>query len=250
MKQAGHLRDRELLQKLAFLRAEILKAKRNGQTTLKGKLSKEWLEKIKKSIDAKPSGAPEEKNLGDLEKIETEVQTCRKCPLAESRINTVFGVGNKNARLMFVGEAPGAEEDKRGEPFVGRAGKLLTDMIKAMGFSRDDVYIANIIKCRPPGNRDPLPSEIEQCEGYLKRQIAKINPEVICALGKHAAHTLLRVDSPISKLRGNFYEYENRPLMPTYHPAYLLRNSAGKADVWRDLQAILKKLDMPLPDGK
>lgn len=250
MKQAGHLRDRELLQKLALLRGELLKAKRNGQSSLKGKLPKEWFENIKKSIDETPEGVMEIKDLGPLEKIENEVQNCQKCPLAKSRINTVFGVGNKNARLMFVGEAPGAEEDKLGEPFVGRAGKLLTDMIKAMGLSRDDVYIANIIKCRPPKNRDPLPSEIEECEGYLKRQIEQIDPEVICALGKHAAHTLLRVDAPISKLRGNFYEYENRPLLPTYHPAYLLRNSAGKADVWRDLQAILKKLGMPLPDKK
>jgi DNA polymerase len=179
-----------------------------------------------------------------LERIGGEVAGCHKCELSKTRTNTVFGVGSPKAQLMFIGEAPGADEDKQGEPFVGRAGKLLTDMIKAMGLERNDVYIANILKCRPPKNRDPEPAEVEVCEPYLKRQIAQIKPRIICALGRVSAQTLLRSKTPISKLRGSFHKYEGIDLLPTFHPAYLLRNPAAKKDAWADLQMIMTELGL------
>jgi len=147
---------------------------------------------------------------------------------------------------MFVGEAPGSEEDLQGRPFVGQAGKLLTKIIEAIGFSREEVYIANIIKCRPPGNRAPLPEEIHSCEPYLIRQIERIRPKLLCALGKYAAIVLVRKEEPISLLRGNFYDYQGIPVMPTFHPAYLLRNPSAKRLVWEDmkkLKAALQKLE-------
>ena len=152
---------------------------------------------------------------------------------------------------MFIGEGPGAEEARRGEPVEGRAGQLLTAMIeKGMNLRRADVYIANIVKCRPPGNRDPEPLEVESCEPYLKRQIAVIQPEVICALGRVAAQTLLKTATPISSLRGEFHEYEGIPLLPTFHPAYLLRNPAMKKEAWGDLKTILRRLGLPVPADK
>lgn len=185
--------------------------------------------------------------VGELAAIEQEVAACHKCALAKTRTNTVFGVGDAQARLMFIGEAPGADEDRQGEPFVGRAGKLLTDMIKAMGLGRKDVYIANILKCRPPGNRDPAPDEVATCEPYLKRQIAVIKPEVICALGAVAAKTLLKTKKPISRLRGEFHSYEGTALLPTFHPAYLLRNPAAKKDAWDDLRMVMSRLGLEDP---
>ena len=168
---------------------------------------------------------------------------CRRCKLhALGRSRIVFGVGNPQADLMFVGEAPGADEDLQGEPFVGRAGQLLTKIIEAIDLKRQDVYIANVIKCRPPGNRNPEPDEVEQCEPFLFRQIDSIKPKVIVALGKFAAQSLLRTTDPITRLRGREYKYRDAILMPTYHPAYLLRNPSAKRDVWEDMKRVRELL--------
>lgn len=176
----------------------------------------------------------------EFEDLCQQALICKRCGLHKTRNNVVFGAGNTNAALVFVGEAPGMEEDLQGLPFVGRAGKLLTKIIEAMGLKRQQVYIANILKCRPPNNRNPLPTEIITCEDYLIRQIELISPKVICALGKFAAQTLLRVETPISRLRGKFFDYHGIKLMPTYHPAYLLRNPQDKRLVWEDMKKIMK----------
>ncbi len=186
----------------------------------------------------------------DLKSIASCIEKCHKCPLAGTRTNVVPGEGNPSAKLMFVGEAPGADEDAQGRPFVGRAGQLLTKIIESIGLKREEVYIANILKCRPPENRNPLPSEIAACSSFLEKQIEAIKPEIICALGKFAAQTLLNTETPISQLRGNFYEYRGIKLIPTYHPAYLLRNPHGKKDVWEDMKKIAKELGLKLPKGK
>ncbi|MFQ5953013.1 MAG: uracil-DNA glycosylase [Candidatus Omnitrophota bacterium] len=185
-----------------------------------------------------------------VKKLEKIVLECHRCPLAHTRTNVVFGEGNPKADLMFIGEAPGGEEDRQGRPFVGRAGQLLTKIIESIGLKREDVYIANILKCRPPGNRNPLPTEIATCSPYLERQIELIKPKVICALGKFAAQTLLNTETPISRLRGKFYDYHGTKLMPTYHPAYLLRNPGGKKDVWEDMKQVAKELGLKLPPKK
>ena len=162
---------------------------------------------------------------------------CQRCKLHTlGRKQVVFGVGNPSADLMFVGEAPGADEDEQGEPFVGRAGQLLTKIIEAIGLKRDDVYIANIIKCRPPGNRNPEPDEVEQCEPFLFRQVEAIEPKVVVALGKFAAQSLLRTAEPITRLRGRSFNYRGAILIPTFHPAYLLRNPSAKREVWEDMK--------------
>jgi DNA polymerase len=164
---------------------------------------------------------------------------CRRCKLHTlGRKQVVFGVGNPNADLMFVGEAPGADEDLQGEPFVGRAGQLLTKIIEAINLRREDVYIANVIKCRPPQNRNPEPDEVEQCEPFLFRQIDVIKPKVIVALGKFAAQSLLKTTEPITRIRGREYRYRDAILMPTYHPAYLLRNPSSKREVWEDMKRV------------
>jgi uracil-DNA glycosylase len=166
-------------------------------------------------------------------------EECSRCKLHTlGRRQIVFGVGNPDADLMFVGEAPGADEDEQGVPFVGRAGQLLTKIIEAIDLKRDDVYIANVIKCRPPGNRNPEPDEVETCEPFLFQQIDIIKPKVIVALGKFAAQALLRTDAPISKLRGGVYEYRGAKLIPTFHPAYLLRNPSSKREVWEDMKKV------------
>lgn len=172
------------------------------------------------------------------------VTDCQLCPLSTTRKNVVFGDGNPNAEIVFVGEAPGADEDEQGLPFVGRAGQLLTSIITAMGLNRKEVYICNILKCRPPGNRNPLPDEIRLCEPFLKQQLKLISPQIICALGSFAAKTLLRTETPITLLRGRFHSYEGIPLMPTYHPAYLLRNPSAKKQVWEDVQMIMKEMEI------
>lgn len=177
-----------------------------------------------------------------LSLVKNEVTDCHKCYLWETRKNTVFGSGNINAKLMFVGEAPGHDEDVQGMPFVGEAGILLTKIIEAMNIKREDVYICNILKCRPPQNRNPLPEEISMCIDYLYAQIDMIKPKIICGLGKFASQTLLEVDIPISKLRGNWHEYRGIKFMPTYHPAYLLRNPQDKKLVWEDMKKIMKEL--------
>lgn len=174
-----------------------------------------------------------------MEDIRAAVENCQLCPLCETRSNVVFGDGSEDAKLVFVGEAPGADEDRQGKPFVGRSGQKLTQIIEAMGLSRSDVYITNVLKCRPPGNRNPMPDEIRACEPYLISQLQLIKPRVICALGTFAAQTLLRSDRRISRLRGQFHVYQGIKLMPTYHPAYILRNPKFKRDVWNDVQMIM-----------
>ncbi|MBU0759374.1 MAG: uracil-DNA glycosylase [Candidatus Omnitrophica bacterium] len=174
--------------------------------------------------------------------LKEEVFSCHMCGLCKTRKNVVFGSGNLKARLMFVGEAPGFDEDVQGLPFVGKAGILLTKIIEAMGLKREDVYICNILKCRPPQNRNPLPDEIASCIGYLSRQIDYIKPRVICGLGKFASQTLLKTETPITRLRGTWHEYRTIKFMPTYHPAYLLRNPSDKKLVWQDMKKIMEIL--------
>ena len=186
----------------------------------------------------------------------SQVKGCRKCSLCETRTQTVFGQGNPDARLVFVGEAPGFEEDRQGLAFVGKAGQLLTRMIAAMGLTREDVYICNVLKCRPPNNRDPSADEILACSPYLREQLATIRPQVLVALGSPAAKTLLNTAESIGRLRGRFHDYYASgatgvgnaiPLMPTYHPAYLLRNPADKGKTWDDLQQVMRFLELPIP---
>ncbi len=177
-----------------------------------------------------------------LAEIATDLGDCRRCQLAATRKNIVFGAGNAHARVVFVSEGPGRDEDEQGIPFVGQAGKLLERMLFAMGLSRDEVYICNVIKCRPPQNRNPGVAEITACEPFLQRQLAAIKPQLIVALGKFAAQTLLQQQVAISKLRGNWYSYHSIPVMPTFHPAYLLRNPAGKREVWEDMKQVLWRL--------
>jgi len=184
------------------------------------------------------SMSEKEQKIKLLEELRKEMMSCHKCPLGKTRTNLVFGVGNPMARLMFVGEAPGRDEDLQGEPFVGRAGQLLTKIIEAIGMKRSDVYIANVLKCRPPGNRNPLPEEIVLCMPYLIKQIELIQPKVLCALGTFAAQTLLNTKAPVGTLRGKFHEYKGIPMMITYHPAYLLRNPNDKAKVWDDMKKV------------
>jgi uracil-DNA glycosylase family 4 len=168
---------------------------------------------------------------------------CKRCRLAEERRHLVFGEGNAEADLMIVGEAPGRDEDRLGEPFVGAAGQLLTKMLTAMGLERGDVYITNILKCRPPQNRNPEPDEVESCEPFLRKQIDAIGPRIILAMGNFAAKTLLRTTTGITRLRGTFDAYHGIPVMPTFHPAYLLRNAEGKRPVWHDLQLVMREMD-------
>ena len=174
----------------------------------------------------------------DLDNLAQSVSTCHRCDLHRSRKNTVFGAGNPHAEWMFVGEAPGAEEDRQGLPFVGRAGQLLDAMLVAIGLERDQIYIANVLKCRPPQNRDPQGTEVERCEPYLHRQVASIQPKIIVAMGRFAAQSLLKTTRPISKLRGERFRYSDAeiPLVVTYHPAYLLRNPIDKRKAWDDLR--------------
>lgn len=177
-----------------------------------------------------------------LRDIVEELGDCTRCALCESRTQIVFGGGPATAKLMFVGEAPGADEDRLGEPFVGRAGQLLTKIIIAMGFERKDVYITNVNKCRPPGNRDPKPEEVEACEPFLIKQIQVIKPDVIVALGKWAAQTLLRTETAISALRGRFHDYHGIALMPTFHPAAILRDPSKRRPVWEDMKQVMARM--------
>ncbi|MGE5345268.1 MAG: uracil-DNA glycosylase [Acidithiobacillales bacterium] len=180
-----------------------------------------------------------------------EVASCRKCGLGATRTQTVFSDGSPEARILFVGEAPGADEDAQGVPFVGRAGQLLTRMIEdGMGIPRKDVYICNVLKCRPPDNRNPEPSEISACRGYLETQIETIRPEVIVALGKFAAQFLLETEEGIMRLRGKWGDYRGIPVMPTFHPSFLLRQPEKKREAWEDLLRVLKRLGLPAPRRK
>ena len=185
-----------------------------------------------------------------LTQVREELGECTRCKLHKGRKNIVFGVGNPKAWLVFVGEAPGADEDDQGEPFVGRAGQLLTRIIEAMKLTREQVYICNIIKCRPPSNRNPEPDEIAACEPFLIGQIHAIKPKIICALGNFAAQILLRTKEPISKLRGRFHSYQGIPVLPTFHPAYLLRNPSEKKTVWEDMKLLQREYErLRLPPG-
>ena len=184
-----------------------------------------------------------------LRLIREEIGDCTRCRLhKQGRKQIVFGVGNPNADLMFIGEAPGADEDEQGEPFVGRAGQLLNNMIKAMGLRREDVYIANIIKCRPPSNRTPERDECETCSPFLMQQIQVISPKAIVALGAVAAKTLLALNAPMSELRGHWYDFRGTKLAVTYHPAFLLRDPRQKKEAWKDLQMVMKELGLQLPE--
>lgn len=186
-----------------------------------------------------------------LQTIREAIGDCTRCGLCRTRKTIVFGEGNDKADLMFIGEAPGAAEDETGRPFVGPAGNLLTNIIeneKAMGLKRQDVYIGNILKCRPPGNRDPRPEEVQQCIGFLEAQIQVISPKIIVTLGRIATQYILNVTTPISRLRGTFQEYRGIAVMPTYHPSYLLQNPSKKRDVWEDIKKVMDYLHIPQPD--
>lgn len=186
-----------------------------------------------------------------LATIAGEVAACTRCAeLARCRTQTVFGVGSPLADLCFVGEAPGADEDAQGEPFVGAAGQLLTRIIAAMGLERSQVYICNVLKCRPPGNRTPLPDEIANCRGFLERQLAIIQPKFICALGAVAAKTLLATEQSVGRMRGRFHDYRGTPVLVTYHPAYLLRNPDAKKNVWADVQILMNQMGLKAPGSR
>lgn len=192
----------------------------------------------------KNDAAPADESLADIRR---DLGDCRRCKLHATRIQIVFGEGSPSARLMFVGEGPGADEDRLGRPFVGAAGQLLDKMIEAMGLKRDDVYIANVVKSRPPKNRDPEPEEVAACFPFLQRQIRVIRPEVIVTLGKPAARTLLGLDGPISTYRGVWQRYEGIEAMPTFHPAFLLRSPGEKRHAWSDLQTVMRRLGIETP---
>ena len=182
-----------------------------------------------------------------LEEIREEIGDCTRCPLHEGRTNLVFGDGNPKAKLVFVGEGPGRDEDMQGKPFVGRSGQLLTRMIEAMGLKREEVYICNVVKCRPPNNRTPEPDEMSTCEQFLFKQIRSIQPEVIVCLGATAAKSILKTKNSLTSLRGKFHIYSGSKLMVTYHPAALLRNPHFKKPAWEDMQSVMKELGLPIP---
>ena len=229
--------DTPLLQLIGDVRDSLCHLKQNGCTGFD--CSSEAVETFSK-LGASLTEPFEKKD--SLTDIRLNLGHCERCPLCETRKHIVFGEGDQNANLVFVGEGPGFEEDRSGRPFVGAAGALLTKIIQAMRLTRDQVYIANIVKCRPPNNRNPEENEINTCLPFLKRQLAAINPQIVCALGGVAAKTLLKSNLPISRLRGRFHKMDGMLLMPTYHPAFLLRNPERKRDVWMDVQKIMKKL--------
>ena len=198
-------------------------------------------------MNSTESRYPGIENTDDLASLREFIGECTRCKLHRGRTNIVFGVGDPNADLMFIGEGPGADEDAKGEPFVGRAGQLLTDIIeRGMGLKRSQVYICNVVKCRPPENRNPEPDEVLACEPFLFRQIELVKPRVIVGLGAFAVQCVLRLKTPISKLRGNWHEVRGIKMMPTFHPAYLLRNPGDKRLVWSDIQEVMKSLGLPI----
>ncbi len=182
-------------------------------------------------------------SYASLEEHRAAICDCQQCPLGQSRNKFVYGAGSPKADLMFVGEAPGADEDRIGEPFVGRAGQLLDKILAAMKLNRDEVYIANILKCRPPGNRDPQPEEMSRCFPYLREQVRLISPKIICALGRIAAQAMLQTNTPLGRLRGKWHSFESVPVLVTYHPAALLRFPAYKKDTWADMQIVMARLN-------
>ena len=222
--------------------------KRSGVTHVE--VSRDTLEQFGSRLAPSEVTRPAADNAAEMKRAEADAKACTKCAeLSSCRHSVVFGVGNVQAELMFIGEAPGADEDAQGEPFVGRAGQLLTKIIEAMGYTRDKVYITNIIKCRPPQNRTPLPDEVTNCLPYVLQQIELIQPKVIVALGATALRALLDVQLGITKMRGHWYTFREIPIMPTFHPAYLLRNPAAKREVWDDMKAVLDKLGRKPRDG-
>jgi len=223
----------ELTEIIEAIKSRILLEQEAGMTEFVLAAPREAVVRQAKATDDKTAG---------LEALRREVLKCERCDLAKTRTNVVFGAGSAQAKLVFVGEAPGGDEDLQGLPFVGRAGQLLTKIIEAMGMKRSDVYIANILKCRPPNNRAPLPAEILACEENVRRQIEIIKPAVIVTLGKFASQTLLKTERPISALRGKFQEYSGIKVMPTFHPAYLLRNPGDKKLVWDDMKKVMSQL--------
>ncbi len=192
----------------------------------------------------RPDGhrAPLQEPMEDLDSIRADIGDCQRCKLARTRTNIVFGSGNPNAELVFVGEAPGYDEDQQGLPFVGRAGQLLTKIIESISLKREDVYICNVLKCRPPDNRNPEPDEVASCNPFLKRQLATIRPKVVCCLGTFAAQTVLQTAAPISRLRGKFFDMDGMRVIATFHPAYLLRSPEKKREVWEDMKQIRAEL--------
>jgi len=239
MEESFFQSTRQQLQKELLFTVQGLKGQVLNQSSLAVGL--EWKRPLSSENEINVINA---NNKEQLNKVCQEMANCQLCQLSKTRHNLVFGDGNPSAQIVFVGEAPGADEDEQGLPFVGRAGQLLTKIIEAMGIKRIDVYICNILKCRPPGNRNPLPDEISLCEPFLKKQLQAISPKVICALGTFAAQTLLKSDVPITLLRGHFHTYNGIKLMPTYHPAYLLRNPSAKKPVWEDIQMIMKEIQL------
>ena len=231
---------------------------RSGVTHVE--VSRETLEELGRSAPSRggaeaPAGGSgptrDRDTAAELARLETRAKACVLCKeLARCRTNVVFGVGSHRAEIMFVGEAPGRDEDIQGEPFVGRAGELLTKIIAAMGCKREDVYIANVLKCRPPENRTPWPDEVTNCLPYLLSQIELIQPKVIVALGATAVRALLDVQLGITKMRGHWYTFREIAIMPTFHPAYLLRNPAAKKEVWDDMKAVLEKLGREVPKSR
>jgi len=227
-------------------------------------LSEDWIEQARDYLEfqvsqgysplllppPRPRVAPPVSVVSGIEAVRADLGECTRCPLHETRSAIVFGEGNPRARIMFIGEAPGADEDRGGRPFVGRAGQLLTKMIHAMGLDRSDVYIANIVKCRPPGDRDPQPVEISTCFPFLEAQIEAVKPEAIVALGEIAVTALLGGQVPLSDVRGKFHELNGIPVMPTYHPWFLLRQEpdrSAKAEAWSDLKQVMARLGLPVP---
>lgn len=199
--------------------------------------------KLNETIPAGPMPFPVKTSFATLDEHRRAICDCTKCPLGSTRNKFVYGVGRTEADVLFIGEAPGRDEDLKGEPFVGRAGQLLDKILAAINFSRDDIYIANILKCRPPNNRDPQPDEMVTCLPYLKEQIRLIQPKIICALGRIAAQALLETSTPLGKLRKQWHEFEGIPFMVTYHPAALLRFQQYKRDTWEDVQMLRKRYD-------
>lgn len=234
----------ELLREIGFTHLDIGAARaRVGSTATP---SEGTVAAVVRESSDEPRAAAADGAAASLEEFAKSIAACDLCRLATGRTQVVFGVGNPDARLMFIGEGPGRDEDIKGEPFVGRAGELLTDIIKAMKLRREDVYIANAVKCRPPENRNPEPDEMEACRPYLMRQIDIIQPEVIVTLGRFGLQTLFERSIAISSVRGQWMEWNGRRVMPTYHPAYLLRNPAAKKDVWSDMKKVMTELGIAL----
>ncbi|OQY15893.1 MAG: uracil-DNA glycosylase [Deltaproteobacteria bacterium] len=235
----------ELIDLLGQVKEQLINSKEIGLDA--PILSTHSLQYLRKGPQLDIEPLKENFSCNSLEELENFINNCDRCRLSKERKNIVFGEGPPNARLVFVGEAPGMEEDLTGRPFVGQAGKLLTNIIKAMGLTRDEVYICNIVKCHPPRNRDPERDEIEMCLPFLEAQLSLIQPEIICAIGRISAQSLVREDFKITRERGQWQSFRGIPLMPTYHPAYLLRYPQAKKAVWEDMQEIMKRLGLKDP---